>query len=332
MKNIFMDEINLYSPEYYHEVQGFDSRIAIAQLNDLSSTLGDIAISLNYTEDDVLKKIDNELKKNIIKRFHLRHAVIDSNNSFDLLLQVPWFFYRMWNEFNINGNLYDAVKYYNKKDGNQCNIIRNSNDWVELARDNCSYKKVLKYLNKSPNIKLKTIAKKLKKFNNEFIFNESKTFTIRSLSNDIKHKKSLKIKELYNRDYDINFGDKKIPLKYLKDDNIGIKTFLEFYDTNNKEKKIIGRHNIEYIDDLYINIKYDIDGCEEFRSEDYINKTNYLSINELKKEVNDYCNEFCTLIKLIYNEIELNLKPSLVLERNPVETNSINLDKYFIPQ
>lgn len=86
----------LLGPEYYMEYENKDVRLSVSKINDFIETLGDSAVSLIYSNKEEYHNVDNRLL-NIIRRIHIRHAIIDLNNCFDILLQVPWFHYRIWN-------------------------------------------------------------------------------------------------------------------------------------------------------------------------------------------------------------------------------------------
>lgn len=61
------------------------------------------------------------------------------------MLQIPWFYFRIWEEFNKGASLRTG-QLKNKKE-----IIRNASDWVILAERDCDYKKVMKYLQVTSN-------------------------------------------------------------------------------------------------------------------------------------------------------------------------------------
>lgn len=94
------------SLEYYHEVPNYDSRIAIRKFLDARDTIGFAKFSLSYIGTDPCNNRD----KNFARIIHLRHAIEDLNNSFDLLLQIPWFYYRAWEAFNKGGVLSQSDK------------------------------------------------------------------------------------------------------------------------------------------------------------------------------------------------------------------------------
>lgn len=196
---------NLHPPEYYMEVEGFDIRLAILKINDFLETLGDAYISLIYANP--LEHQGASEKELIIRRIHLRHAVIDLNNSFDLLLQVIWFYSRVWESFNPKGILHNTIYNhgfdYSKKPPQLREIIRNTNNWVEQVEESCSLKKVLLYLKKEKESAISKLNSKFLGFKDSYIYNKEKKFTVKIIANQIKHKNSLKVKEL-NKPYDFN--------------------------------------------------------------------------------------------------------------------------------
>lgn len=181
MENFFLEE--LYDPEYYHEIEGFDSRVAILKFNDLSNTISEALISIMYSDINDFDEVKNNINKYIVLRHRIRHAIIDLNNCFDLLLQALWFFYRIWEYYNSTGSLRTS----NLNNGKNY-IIRNSDCWVEKAEEKCNYKRLLEFLKASSDPDLLSFANKLKTFYDSFVYNNSKKFTIRTLANNMKHK------------------------------------------------------------------------------------------------------------------------------------------------
>jgi len=103
MKELRFDD--LYSAEYYMDVPGNDGRIAIKKFNDARDTMAMARFSLSYIENSP----SDELGKNFARVIHFRHTIEDLNNSFDLLLQIPWFYYRIWAKFNFSGECYSGL-------------------------------------------------------------------------------------------------------------------------------------------------------------------------------------------------------------------------------
>ena len=81
----------LYGPEFYMEIELKDVRLAVSKINDFIETLRDASLSLIYCDKDEHPGVEERLL-NIVRRNHIRHAIVDLNNAFDILLQVPWCF------------------------------------------------------------------------------------------------------------------------------------------------------------------------------------------------------------------------------------------------
>lgn len=76
---------HLRDPEFYYEQKGYDVRLAIMKVKDFKETFGDATLSLIYANPN--KYIEKtKIERDFICRHHLRHAIMDLNNSFDLLL------------------------------------------------------------------------------------------------------------------------------------------------------------------------------------------------------------------------------------------------------
>lgn len=311
----------LLAPEYYHEIQGFESRLAILKLNDVQETLGDCATSLIYSDCEEQKNIENLLERNVIRRFHIRHAIVDLNNCYDLLLQVPWFFYRCWESFNKGGSYYDPADRYYK------DVIRNNDNWVEIAEEGCSKNRVYRFLSNHSDKNSIKLTKDYKKFENEFIFNKNKSFTIRTLANSIKHHGSLKIKELCTP-WKLNLTDGKKVIN-PRDSNLGLEFRSKFFTPESGKANPLGEIRVNYSDDLYVDIEY-TDG-EIFLGKDYVRKGTIYSIEDLHKEAVAYFENFLDLFRKVYNDIKPQLSYSPIMNRENFEnpTDSINLDKYF---
>lgn len=198
MKDLRFD--NLYSPEYYMDVPGNDGRIAIKKFNDARDTMAMAHFSLSYIEDTP----SDELGKNFAKTIHLRHAIEDLNSSFDLLLQIPWFYFRIWAEFNQGASL------RTRQLKNRNEIIRNTQDWVFLAERDCECRKVMAYLQTTSN----PLETKINKFSADYIEEAGKPFTVRSLCNALKHNHALSFEELYEPyDFWLNIDGQKINMR-----------------------------------------------------------------------------------------------------------------------
>jgi hypothetical protein len=311
----------LLSPEFYHEIQGFESRLAILKLNDVRETLGDCLTSLIYSDSEEQKNIANTFELNVIRRFHVRHAVVDLNSCYDLLLQVPWFFYRMWKSYNKGG------KYHNRRGTHYIDVVRGASNWVEIAEVACSPDKVAWFLNNSSDTSLKQLAEDYKKFRDEYIFNETKPFTVRTLTNSIKHNSSLKIKEL-REPWNLNLtaGERVIN---PKENNLGVEIKTNFFKPEDIGAKPLGEVRVNYTDDLYVDIEYS--GGEVFYGKDYVRKGQVYSVEDLHKEAVAYYDNFIDLFEKVYSNINLQVFYSPIVTRDGFKnsTDSINLDKYF---
>lgn len=310
---------DLFPPEYYHEIQGFDSRLAVLKLNDVRETLGDCALSLDYSSFEAQQNIDDEFERNLIRRIHIRHAIIDLNNCFDLLLQVPWFFYRQWEDFNVGGLYYNSNDKYYKK------VIRNTDNWVEKAEKDCNYSKVITVLKDHSDKELNNLALCYKNFNNLFIFNDEKKFTVRTLANGIKHNGSLKIKELCNHwTFNVKENGRSRECNSLKRD-------FEIFSEDDS-KKCIGKTHVIGTDDLYINIKY-YDG-DLFQGKDCMRKNKEYSLDEIYNELISYYDNLIDVFDTVFNNINPKLVHSEILnpEHTDINKESININKYFIPE
>lgn len=311
----------LLPPEYYHETQGYESRLAVLKLNDVLETLGDSKASLIYSDNEEQKQIEDSFEKNIVRRFHIRHAIIDLNNCYDLLLQVPWFFYRVWNDYNTSG------KYHYTVERNYTDVIRNADNWVEVAEKACNYKRVYQFLSNHRNKNLNKLSTELEKFKDNYIFNENKPFTIRTLANSIKHNGSLKVKELCEPwNLNLKSGEKIIdPRK----SNLNVEIKANFFSSEGNNSKPLGEIRAYYSDDLYVDIEYN--GGEIFFARDYVRKGKAYPIEDLHKEAVNYFDNFINLFEEIYNNInpQLFYSPMIKKDNINISKESINLDKYF---
>ena len=141
----------LLGPEFYMEIESKDVRLAICKIEDFIDTLGDASLSLIYCDKQEHPGVEERLM-NIVRRIHIRHAIVDLNNAFDILLQVPWFLYRCWNEFNIGG------RYCHPRHKAEDDIVRNTSEWVENVQNTCNYRNVIKYLKGSSDSNLNALA------------------------------------------------------------------------------------------------------------------------------------------------------------------------------
>lgn len=307
---------DLYSPEYYMEVPGKDGRIAIKKFNDARDTMAMALFSLSYIKDIP----SDELEKNFAKTIHLRHAIMDLNNSFDLLLQIPWFYFRIWEEFNKGASLRTG-QLKNKKE-----IIRNASDWVILAERDCDYKKVMKYLQVTSN----PLETTINDFFSDYIEGDGKPFTVRSLCNTLKHNHALQFEELYEPyDFCMNINGEKIN---LRDERIGIRFEQRILKKDNPDDEV-GKIKYNYADDF--SIDYEYAQGEIFRYEDCVDAKYRLKIHDVYEECYKYFDALVKLFEAIYNQIhsQIGLLSTLVGENGKPDIkpseNSISMNDYF---
>lgn len=314
-----------FSPEYYMETEGLDIRLAILKMNDFLETLGDAYIGLTYANPEEHQDID-DFELSVIRRIHLRHAVIDLNNCFDLVLQVPWFFYRIWEKFNPGGSLYQQNGLNNGKDRNRnpLTIIRNNDGWVELVEESCSLNKVLHYFSSQNNQALINLKQTFETFKNTNIFNSAKSFTVRIIANQIKHKHSLKVKEI-NKPFEFNVDTPQGKIN-LRDNQLGLLCTIPFFDEADPSS-VLGNINMEYKDDLYIDIEYN--SGEKFRAKDYIKNESLYSLDEIHNELISYTNDIIDLFDEVSKLIDPHLEFNPLLESAKFKSSSLNLDKFF---
>ena len=314
MKNLRFDD--LYSPEYYMDVPGNDGRIAIKKFNDARDTMAMAHFSLSYIEDTP----SDELGKNFAKTIHLRHAIEDLNSSFDLLLQIPWFYFRIWAEFNRKGSL------RTKQLKNRNEITRNTQDWVLFAERDCEYRKVMEYLHATSN----PLETKMKVFSSEYIEGTDKTFTVRSLCNALKHNHALSFEELYEPyDFLLNINGQKIN---LREEHMGVRFKQKILEKDNPDI-VVGEIKYDYSDDFSIDYEY-MQG-ESFRYEDCVDAKYRLKIQDVYKECCKYFDALVELFEEVYNQIypQIGLLPTLVGENGKPNikssVNSISMNDYF---
>ncbi|MFJ8244760.1 hypothetical protein [Peribacillus asahii] len=304
----------LLDSEKYMEIQGFDVRLAVQKMNDFLDTLGDATIALTYANKDEYE--DSSRNILFVRRIHIRHAIIDFNNCFDLLLQIPWFYYRGWQEFNPNGRLYS--------NNNYTEVVRNNDGWIEIAEQNCSYNRVKRVLGLHSEQNIVDFKNKLISFCDKYIYNKTNSIVIRDIANKIKHNHGLKIQELYvPHNLDIDLNGQKIN---LKDSKLGAKFNFEFYDE--KTRNVVGDIELNYIDDLEVNIKYK--GGETFRGKDILREDISYSIEDLYKELVKFRDD---ILELYYNWYELaksNIELNPFFKNNTIKKGTdFNLDKFF---
>lgn len=311
---------DLYSQEYYFEKPGFDCRITIKKFIDARDTMGMARFSLSYINQEQT----NDWEKNFIKTIHLRHAIEDLNNSFDLLLQIPWMFYRIWQDFNTGGCLRSG----NLK--NREDIIRNSDGWVLKAEQACDYKKVLEYLHNNNN----HLGQKLEDFSNIYIKTDSsnKDFTVRTLCNILKHNHALSFKELYEG-YAFNIKNTDGTTVDLRKQGLSFECHQDIYDEGNPSE-ILGKVKYYYDDDLSIDIEFT--SGDRFNYKDISELSYSLDINAVYDECCSYYDALVDLYEEIYREIYPNMQllPAFItsegkpnIKHNPTAIDTTNYFK-----
>ncbi len=314
MKKLRFDD--LYSPEYYMDVPQNDGRIAIKKFNDAKNTMAMAYFSLSYIEDSP----SDERGKNFARVIHLRHAIEDLNNSFDLLLQIPWFYYRIWKEFNREASLRTG-QLKNKKE-----IIRNKGNWVLLAERECKMKKVISYLQSVSN----PLEQKIRDFSTDYIEKNDKLFTVRSLCNTLKHNHALSFEELYDPyDFNLNINGK---VTNLRQEGIRVRFEQRILEKDNPSVEV-GKIKYDYSDDLSIDFEYS--QGDNFQ---YKNCTDVGQRLKIRDVYNECCNYFDALVDLfeeVYSQIypKIGLLPSLVDKNGKPNikpsSSKISMNAYF---
>lgn len=292
----------IIGPEYYHEIESYDCRVAIRKLTDVYHTLYEAATSMVYS--DINEYSEDNFETKVIRRSHLRHAVVDLNNCFDLLLQVPWFFYRI----GLNKNP---------------TIQRNSSNWVSDIAKKCRVDTVISELKNSGIAEQIAVGEAMKKFQDNFIFNSAKTFTIRSLSNHLKHNGSMPITEFEEPiKFNLNAPKGIDPSKIRTE--IGV----EFYEESSPDTSI---GKIKVIAEKYALVDIEYHSGEIFKGEDY----SYFKLSHSFKEIYDEClafyDEFLSLLEVIYQNIYINIPLSPFFDKSTLKTttNTIDLNKWY---
>lgn len=318
---LHLDKLSkLHEPENYMEKQGFETRITINKFLGFEETIRHANLSLVYANKEEYTK--DTYADRFVRKSHLRHAILDLNNSFDLLLQVPWFYYRIWESFNPSSQY--QTEYLKN------NIQRNTIGWVFEAEKACSGKKVIEYIKnqRSTNRELRAFYKELNAFTNRHI-KTSNPFSIRNLANQMKHNNSLIFEEfetpmtfkvtLNGKTYDLQKEGLKLEL------NQG---FVSSYNPHEKKGEI----RLSYSDKLSVDINY-ING-EQFNSLDYMRLNKTLSMDTVYANCDKFGNELLDLYQTLYNLLSPNFDLLPMLNDFPqVQTseNAINLDSYFKP-
>lgn len=300
--NPYVNEI--LGAEYYHEIEGYDCRIAVRKLQDVYLTLGDASEALTYANKVEYKEINFETQ--LMQRTHLRHAIIDLNNCFDLLLQVPWFFYR------IGLSLCPEIE-------------RNTENWVRRLEEKCRINPVIDKLVNATNPKKNVVGKALKDFLEVYIFNDKKPFTVRSLTNYLKHNGVLKLKEFESP---LTFNVNVNGIDKLDTNLVKIELCTRFYGQENPEVDL-GIIKITSSEHAVADIIFN--KGEYFRGIDYSYVEDSISIDSAFTEVEGYHDAFIVLLGVIHENIysEIPLSPCFDATKTKVKTKTINLDNWY---
>lgn len=308
----------LQDPEFYMEIQYYDVRLSVVKANDMLETFYDASISVTYADEAEYDDAE-EMEKKLVRRIHTRHALLDLNNCFDLLLQVPWFHFRIWEQYNPGGPLRTKDKKYKN------NIARNTVDWVEQAEKKCSYDKVVNYLEQQTNPAIVAFVAEIKQFEADYIFNPTKPFTVRTIANQMKHNHSLKLEE-FHAPYDFNVDINGVKSS-LKDNQMKMQMDVPFFEENNPSVPL-GTMKVEMNDDLYVDVLYK--NGDEFYAKDYLKESSRYTLNDIHQELIDYGNALIDLYEKLLLVIEPNLAQNPFLPPAVKKTGKpINLDKYF---
>ena len=287
---------------------------------DARDTMGMAKLSLSYIDTEAT----NEKDRNFVRTVHLRHAIEDLNSSFDLLLQIPWFFYRIWEKYNSNGTLRES------KLNNRNEITRNANNWVVDAEKSCEKKKVQKYLNSVQS----DLRQKIEDFWKQYIENRQKSFTVRTLCNAMKHNHALAFEELYEPyDFTIKINGEE---RNLRKEKLGIRfqqDILDQSETTNESTKV-GQVKYSYENDLTVDIEYI--NSDIFRFRDCTHEGDMLKIEDVYKEC---CGYYDALVDL-YEEVYKDIYPKMILLESFVGADgkpnikssgeTIDMNNYFI--
>jgi hypothetical protein len=310
----------LLGSEYYMEFESKDIRLGVSKANDFIETLGDASLSLIYCDKKEHSNTTDTMLLNIIRRTHIRHAIIDLNNCFDILLQVPWFHYRIWNEYNTGG-LYCNSKKHKPKD----DIIRNGDKWINKVENSCNYNKTIEYLKGSNETNLNMLGDKYGLFNETFRFNSSKNVVVREIANQLKHKHNIKLKE-FNEPYDFNIKDANGMVVNIRKNNLEVDVKTKFYKETSK--KVCGEIVLNYKDDLMVDIEY-ISG-EKFRGKDLLNNDILYSIDDLLNEMTEYRNKIIELYDEVYAVIKEDILINPLMKEPTInKTTGYNVDSFF---
>jgi len=309
-------------PESYMEVEGYDVRLAINKANDFIRTLGDARLSLLYADKEE-HQIDDERLLNIIRRVHIRHAVMDYNNCFDILLQVPWFLFRAWKSTNHNGFI---TRKYKRKVKKRNDVIRNKEGWVEKAESKCNTDDLIEHM-KSLNITQVTdLADKITSFNNLFRFDNTRKVVIREIANKLKHKQNLKLEEFKpHTSLNLNINGHSGQLG----DNHSLILTNELFQFDDEEKETTVKSKIEYNrGDVFVDLEY-VNG-ELFRGKDLIYSSKYYTIDDIYDELVSYHNNIIDLYLEVQKVLNVNASFHPQFEKLTISrSTSYNMDMFF---
>lgn len=299
--------------DLYMEHEGLDIRLSILKVRDFLQTIGDATISLTYANKE-LHDIEQEQLSNIIIRNHLRHALIDYNGCFDLILQIPWFLFRLWE---------DVPNYNGRK------IKRNSNNWVEKAEKICDYNIVIKKLHKIEEYKVQQFLIKLKEFKKRYIDIKNDRISIRSIVNGMKHNRNIRIEEFRTPTLlKLNINGMRTDSRILEERGMYTVIEREICKIDNPSKTIAKTTQTFFGKRSEVDIEY-VNG-ELFRGKDLIDSIYYYTLNDLYDHTTLYHNATIDLFGFLKEVLDE------YIEYNPVFTGiktnkeiSFNLDPFF---
>ncbi|WP_460271279.1 hypothetical protein [Bacillus sp. NEAU-Y102] len=271
----------LSDPMLYMEFRGVDSRLAVSKLRGFLMTYGYAQYSKN--------KFKEEMKggKGTRPRMHMRYAVLDFNNCFDLLLQIPWVYYRMWENFNPKGD-----------------IQRGEDGWLDKVEGRCSWKRLSAGIKKLEDANMLRFLENLENFSANYLENVDKPFTIRQLANAIKHRGFIDLSE-----YQVGYGakietDKDTIPNYDKNDGY-LRLDIDLHE-NGDMSTPTGKCTVWNMDN--VRVEYEYDGDCVFPSSDLVGSKVYNSENIYI----ELCRFDKEIIKL-FNEVRGIIEPKLEL-------------------
>ncbi len=301
--NPYIGEI--LGPEYYHEVEGYDCRIAIRKLMDVYATLGDATVALTYANKDEYTEDTFEVK--MMRRTHVRHAIIDLNNCFDLLMQIPWFFYRI--------GLAKCL-----------DIQRNTPNWVQKLEEKCNSSDVITALKRdASDINKNTIGHAISDFKQNYILDSSKQFTVRTLVNYLKHKGVLKLKEF---ECPLNLDVELLGFGKIDKTKLYTEISTNFFSNDNPD---VALGEIKIINKEYALIDINYVSGEKFRGEDYSYTEDSFGLEDIYKEAIDYHDAFIDLLIVVHKNLyeQIPQSPYFKKEYVKVKHSEVNIDKWY---